>query len=185
MIDSDATKPADILSYWFSGGVKPQWFKPDETFDAELKERFEPALDRAKSGGLGKWAETPKGALALIILLDQIPRNIYRNTPAAFASDGQALSLAKQAVEQGFDAGLEPEERQFLYMPFMHSETLNDQDTGLALFSDIGLEEPLRYMRLHRDVILRFGRFPHRNDILGRPSTAEERAFLKEPGSRF
>ncbi len=181
----DELTPEAVLSFWFSEAVKPKWFKPDEAFDAELKERFGPALNEVRSGQLDAWAETPAGALARIILLDQIPRNIYRGSPDAFASDAQALAAAKQAVSRGFDAGLSPEGRQFLYLPFMHSENLADQDEGMALYAALGLDEPLDYMRQHRDVIARFGRFPHRNEILGRSSTAEELAFLDEPGSRF
>jgi len=180
-----AVEPSEILSVWFAPESRPKWFKPDDAFDAALRRRFEPALEKARADWLGAWLETPEPALAHIILLDQVPRNIYRGTPKAFAWDDLALDLADQAVKAGLDAKLGPEERQFLYMPFMHSERLADQERGVALFTALGLEEPLDFMKRHRDVIARFGRFPHRNAILGRESTPEEMAFLEQPGSSF
>jgi uncharacterized protein (DUF924 family) len=183
--EDERLNAAEILAFWFSDRVKPKWFEPDAAFDAELNERFRPAHERARAGDLGSWAGTPEGALALVILLDQIPRNIERGRPAAFATDEQALAIAKQAVGRGFDAGLDPEKRQFLYLPFMHSERLEDQERGLELYTALGLTGPLDFMRQHRDVIARFGRFPHRNEMLARQSTEEEIAFLKQPGSRF
>jgi len=183
--EDDGLNAHEILAFWFSERVKPKWFEPDAAFDAELVERFRPAHERAKAGELGSWTGTPDGALALVILLDQIPRNIERGRPAAFATDEQALAIAKRAVARGFDAGLDPEKRQFLYLPFMHSERLEDQEHGLELYTALGLPEPLDFMRQHRDVIARFGRFPHRNEVLARKSTEEEIAFLKQPGSRF
>lgn len=176
---------ADLLRYWFSREAREKWFDADPAFDAALKSRFEPLLYEAKAGRLDGWAGSPQGALALVILLDQIPRNIYRNSPQAFAADAQALAAAKAAVAQGFDRALGADERWMLYLPFMHSEDLADQERGIELFAALGLEEPLRFMKRHRDIIARFGRFPHRNEILGRPSSAEEIAFLQESGSRF
>ena len=185
MTDDNEIKPSDILGYWFSEGAKTRWFEPDAAFDAELKQRFEPALKKAKSGASANWSENPAGALALVVLLDQIARNLYRNTPEAFAADPLALDIAKRAVARGFDEGLSTDERSILYMPFMHSECLEDQESGVGLFAALGLDDPLDYMRRHRDIIARFGRFPHRNAILGRPSTPEELAFLQQPGSHF
>jgi uncharacterized protein (DUF924 family) len=181
----DPISPEDLLSYWFSDAAKAKWFKPNSEFDGELKARFEPSFKTARSGALASWAQDARSMLALIILLDQIPRNIYRDKPEAFAADGQALASARQAVERGLEARLSAEGRQFLYMPFMHSEALEDQDQGVALFAGLGLEEPFRFMQRHRDIIARFGRFPHRNAALGRQSTEEEIAFLERPGSRF
>jgi uncharacterized protein (DUF924 family) len=185
MTDQSLPAPADILSYWFSPDVREKWFKPDAAFDAELKRRFGSVLELARFGALESWAETPNGALALVVLLDQGMRNIHRDTPEAFAGDPVALTLAKHAIARGFDAGFDTDRRYALYLPFMHSEVLADQDRGVALFTALGHEEGLRYMRLHRDIIARFGRFPHRNAILGRPSTPEELAFLEQPGSSF
>jgi uncharacterized protein (DUF924 family) len=177
--------PADILAFWFSQDVKAKWFVREDGFDAELRQRFGALLAKAKQGELAHWVESPDGALALVILLDQFSRNIYRGTPNAFTADEMALAAAKQAIAQGYDLRLTAEQRGFLYMPFEHSEALADQDRGVALFEALGSEESLDYMRRHRDIIARFGRFPHRNAILGRSSTPEEIEFLKQPGSSF
>jgi uncharacterized protein (DUF924 family) len=177
--------PSDVLDYWFSDETRPKWFEGDEKFDDELRRRFIGAWDEARKGGLDHWTATPEGTLALVILLDQIPRNCHRGVPDAFSTDPLALHWAKWAVEQGLDRGLGAEHRQFLYLPFMHSEQLADQEHGMTLYTALGLPSPLDYMRQHRDIIARFGRFPHRNEILGRESTPEEIEFLKQPGSRF
>jgi uncharacterized protein (DUF924 family) len=180
-----AIKLGEVLTFWFSDGVKAKWFKPDAAFDAELKQRFEPALHQAKAGGLASWSESPEGALALVILLDQISRNIHRGTAEAFAADALAIDTARKTVARGFDERLSPDERYMLYLPFMHAERLEDQEEGVRLFTALGLDDALDYMRRHRDIIARFGRFPHRNAILGRQSTPEELDFLMQPGSRF
>jgi uncharacterized protein (DUF924 family) len=177
--------PADVVDYWFSEEIKPKWFDGGAAFDAELRGRFLDAWQAAGTGALDHWTATPQGLLALVILLDQIPRNCHRGTPDAFATDASALRWAKWAVAQGVDRGLSDEQRQFLYLPFMHSEVLADQEEGMALYAALGLASPLDYMRQHRDIIARFGRFPHRNEFLGRSSTPEEVEFLKQPGSRF
>ena len=185
MTDDNEIKPSDILGYWFSEGAKARWFEPDAAFDAELKQLFEPALEKAKSGALASWSENPAGALALVVLLDQISRNLYRNTPEAFAADPLAIGIARDAVARAFDERLNTDERSVLYMPFMHSERIEDQDEGVRQFTALRLDNSLDFMRRHRDIIARFGRFPHRNAILGRPSTPEELAFLQQPGSHF
>jgi uncharacterized protein (DUF924 family) len=185
MTDRETITPSDVRSFWFSEAIEAKWFKPDEAFDAALKARFEFALKAAKAGALALWTETSEGALALIVLLDQMSRNIYRNTAEAFAADPMALDTARRAIDRGLDASLEPEQRLFLYMPFMHSERIADQERGVELYTALGLEENLQFMIRHRDIIARFGRFPHRNAILGRQSTPEEEEFLKKPGSRF
>ena len=177
--------PSDILAFWFSQKVRAKWFARDDGFDAELRQRFGALLGQARLGELAHWAESPEGALALVILLDQFSRNIHRGTPEAFAADAQALGVAKHAIARGHDLRLTPDGRGFLYMPFEHSEDIADQDRGVALFEALGAAEPLDYMRRHRDIIACFGRFPHRNAILGRNSTADEVAFLKQPGSSF
>jgi uncharacterized protein (DUF924 family) len=165
------------------------WFRKDDAFDAGIRERFGVALAAGIAGAFGNWCNEPRGCLARVVLLDQFTRNAFRGTPDAFAGDPGALATAEDAIERRFDRALAPRERWFLYMPFEHSESLAQQDRGVALFEELaaqtGLDEPLPWALRHRDVIRRFGRFPHRNDILGRASTPEEVAFLKEPGSRF
>lgn len=185
MVHAVKIQPSDVVSFWFAEETKPNWFEGNEQFDAELRKRFGAAYMAARSGQLDDWAKDPRSALALVLLLDQIPRNIYRNTPEAFATDAQALNLAKQAMDHGHDMALTPEQRQFFYLPFMHSEQLAEQERGMELYGALGLAEPLDFMRAHRDIIARFGRFPHRNRILGRANTDEEEAFLKRPDSHF
>lgn len=175
----------EILNFWFSDPVRKKWFEADREFDAELKERFGALFDKAAAGDFEEWRETAAGAVALIILLDQIPRNIHRGTPMAFRGDAHALEIAREVVARGDDTALPQAHRQMLYMPFMHSEDLPAQEEGVRLFQDLGDDYSLDFMKRHRDIIARFGRFPHRNAILGRPSTEEELEFLKQPGSSF
>lgn len=177
--------PEAVLAYWFDPATKPKWFAGGTAFDEEVRARLGPLYDKAAAGGLDGWAAETPGLLALVVLFDQVPRNVYRGTPAAFATDPQALALARLAVDQGQDEALAVDERAFLYLPFEHAETLADQDRSVALFRALGQPDYLDYAIRHRDVIARFGRFPHRNAILGRPSTAAEVAFLEEPGSSF
>jgi uncharacterized protein (DUF924 family) len=169
---------AEVLSFWFSDAGSRQWFAPTAEFDREIRERFADFAARAARGELSAWEESPKGCLALCILLDQMPRNMYRGTPRVYAADHLALEIAERAVDRGFDRNLPPERRQFLYLPFSHSERLADQLRAVALFEAAGLDEALVYVRGHLRTIRRFGRFPHRNTILGRASTPEELAFL-------
>jgi uncharacterized protein (DUF924 family) len=185
MTDPEMVSPEDLLAFWLSEPIKAKWFVRDADFDAELGRRFSALLAKATRGELAHWADTPDGALALTILLDQLSRNIHRDTPEAFAADPLALATAKTAIAQGFDLRVAPDRRLFFYLPFEHAEDLADQDQGVALFEALGVAEWLDYMRRHREIIARFGRFPHRNDILGRNSTAEEIEFLKQPGSSF
>lgn len=185
MSENEDINPSRLIAFWFSPEVKEKWFNGSSEFDAELRTRFGSWLERAKAGELREWAEEPESALALIILLDQIPRNLHRGTPEAFACDAEALELTKAALARDLDGRVPEEMRNFLYMPLMHSEDLEDQERGVGLFELLGQEEGLDYMKRHRDVIARFGRFPHRNAILGRESTPEEIEFLKQPGSSF
>lgn len=187
-----ATLAADILAFWF--GAHPHverddWFRKSEAFDLEIRERFAEALAAGLAGAFGEWCTTPRGALARVVLLDQFTRNAFRGTPKSFAGDARALATSNLALEREFDRALDPYERQFLYMPFVHSEALAMQDRAIECFTrlaqDTGLTEPLDWAGRHRDVIRRFGRFPHRNAILGRTSTNEESVFLEQPGSRF
>jgi uncharacterized protein (DUF924 family) len=183
---------ADILAFWFGGephAERDYWFRKNEAFDLEIRSRFGEALAAGLAGAFGEWCTTPRGALARVVLLDQFARNAFRGTPKAFAGDARALATSNLALEREFDRALDPYERQFLYMPFVHSEALAVQDRAMECFTrlaqDCGLTEPLDWAERHRDVIRRFGRFPHRNAILGRTSTPEESAFLEQPGSSF
>ncbi|MGE5090159.1 MAG: DUF924 family protein [Candidatus Levyibacteriota bacterium] len=182
----------EILDFWFppgTSGERREWFQKDPAFDREIRERFGTALAAGLAGAFGDWCTSPRGALARIVLLDQYTRNAFRDTPAAFAGDPAALATAEDAIARGFDRELVPRERAFMYMPLEHSESLPVQERSVALFAalaaDTGLDSQLPWAERHRDIVRRFGRFPHRNAILGRSSTAEEIAFLEEPGSRF
>lgn len=174
---------ADVLEFWFAD--KARWWKKDPAFDAEIRERFGELHAAILRGQWEALRETARGALAYVIVLDQFSRNMFRGTARSFASDTQALEAARAAVERGLDRELSVSERGFLYMPFMHSEALADQDRSVALFSGLGESGSVSYAEKHRDIVLRFGRFPHRNEILGRASSPEELAFLSEPGSSF
>lgn len=175
----------DILNFWFDEAKPEQHFKKDAAFDALIRQRFSEAHRAASQGELYEWRATPDGRLAEIIVLDQFSRNLFRDSAQAFAYDGIALVLAQEAVRIGADQALELQRRIFLYMPYMHSESRVIHVAAERLFRDLGLAENLKYELAHRDIIDRFGRFPHRNTALGRESTPEERAFLAQPGSSF
>ena len=187
--------PADVLDFWFgvratlaTGRRDSSGSAKSDATDELVRDRFGGTVEAALNGEIDDWALTPRGALASIILLDQFTRNIYRDTPRSFDGDGQALRLASNLVDRNDDRLLARVERWFAYMPFEHSEFLNDQLESVRLFEQLaqdGLQEPLSWAIKHYDVIKRFGRFPHRNAILGRESTADEIEFLKEQGSRF
>ncbi|MDT0510958.1 MULTISPECIES: DUF924 family protein [unclassified Halomonas] len=179
------TTPDEVLTFWFDELNPAQWFRKDSRLDAEIARRFGACLAAACRGELWRWRETPAGRLGEIIVLDQFSRNIHRDTPAAFAADPMALVLAQEAVACGDDAGLPPKRRAFLYMPFMHSESAVIHEQAAWLFDQPGLERHLGVEHRHREIILRFGRYPHRNAILGRDSTPEELEFLAQPGSSF
>jgi uncharacterized protein (DUF924 family) len=188
----------DVLDFWFlppgsEGHGKPrrEWFRKNDAFDAEIRERFGATIAQAVAGGLREWdALGPRGVLARLIVLDQFTRNAHRNSLDAFAGDPLALQAARQLVESGAHLELLPVERSFVYMPFEHAEDARMQEQAVALFTELalahpGFEDSLDYAHRHRGVIARFGRFPHRNAILGRASTPEEIEFLKQPGSGF
>jgi uncharacterized protein (DUF924 family) len=194
----DTALAGDILAYWFGprnaerGAARrpdPRWFVKDPAFDAEIRARYGDAIEAALGGAFEAWTGTPHGALARILLLDQFTRNVFRDTPRAFAGDALALEAAGAAVDAGFDRSLDPYERWFLYLPFEHAEDAAAQARSLALFGalarETGLRDPLEWAEKHAAVVRRFGRYPHRNAILGRTSTAGELAFLREPGSSF
>jgi uncharacterized protein (DUF924 family) len=190
-------RPADILQFWFDrppdesgeGNARKVWFKKSPDFDREVRMRFLSVYDRAIAGQLDDWKETPEGCLALVIVLDQFPRNMYRGQPQSFATDAKALAIAETALNRGFDQCLPPVQRWFLYIPFMHSENLEHQRRSVQLFStlkdDPDVASAYPFAIRHQEVVERFGRFPHRNDILGRENTPEEAEFLKQPGSSF
>lgn len=175
----------DILYFWFTDAGEAAWWQKSKEFDDLIRRRFLPVYERAVAGELWHWRDTPRGRLAEIIVLDQFPRNMFRDTPRAFASDALALALSQEAVRAKADFGMNPEEKAFLFMPYMHSESLHVHHEAVRLFSRPGLENNLDFERRHKAIIDRFGRYPHRNAILGRTSTPEEVSFLKEPGSSF
>lgn len=175
----------EVLDFWFGELAPAQWFRKDTALDAAIGARFGALLEAAGRGELWAWRRSPQGRLAEVIVLDQFSRNVHRDTPLAFARDPLALVLAQEAVAQGADRRLEAAWCVFFYMPYMHSESLAIHDEALRLFDQPGLEENLRFEHRHREIIARFGRYPHRNAILGRVSTPEEVAFLEQPGSSF
>ena len=175
----------EVLTFWFDEIEPEQWWKKDEDFDALLVERFSDLYERARQCELFEWRQTASGRLAEIILLDQFPRNMFRGTPRAFASDAMALALSQEAIASGADQLLTAIQRTFLYMPFMHSESVEIHKVAVELYRKNGSKDNLDFEQRHRAIIERFGRYPHRNEILGRPSTAEEIEFLNQPGSSF
>ena len=174
-----------VLTFWFEEIEPKLWWIKDVEFDAQIKQRFGDVLVQAKRGELSHWRVTPQGRLAEIIVLDQFSRNIYRDKPAAFEADAIALVLAQEAVAQQVDLALKPKQVPFLFMPYMHSESAMIHQVAVKLFNREAAVANLTFELQHKAIIDRFGRYPHRNAILGRESTAEEIAFLREPGSSF
>jgi uncharacterized protein (DUF924 family) len=186
------TEAAEVLDFWFGDADAPreEWFRKDDAFDAQIAERFGRLVERALAGELAAWQAEPDTALALILLLDQFTRNIFRGSPRAFEGDPVALATARALVATGQDRELPPLPRAFGYMPFEHAEDLAAQDESVRLFTPLAglspfLASMLDYAHRHRVIIARFGRFPHRNAVLGRTSTPEEAEFLEQPGSGF
>ena len=174
-----------VLEFWFNELEPKQWFVKDRDLDAMIEARFSLLVEQARAGELFSWRVTPQGRLAEIILIDQFSRNIFRDKPESFSADPVALVLAQEAIGAGADQRLDVQERAFLYMPFMHSESQAIHEQAVVLFDQPGLEYNLEFEYKHKAIIDRFGRYPHRNEILGRKSTEEEIAFLKAPGSSF
>jgi len=184
-----------ILDFWFSERAQALCFERNDAFDTEIRDKFGAAVEEAQCGGYADWPQTPEGALALLILLDQMPRNIHRGSPKAFVGDPRALEIAGQAIAAGFDRRFAFPRRRFFYLPYEHSENPVVQNRSLELFAALAAEagpedrataeEQLHYAKLHAQIIVRFGRYPHRNTVLGRVSSPEELAFLKEPNSSF
>src|SRR5260221_5098105 len=189
------TTPRDILTFWFAPNARHLWFEKDKSFDDEIRLRFAVAVHEAQMGGLDSWQQSPEGALALLLLLDQFSRNIYRDAAKAFLGDQRARDIAERAIAKGFDRQSSFQQQRFFYLPFEHGESLTDQRRAIDLFSRAielaGPEdredaiEQLDYAHRHREIIERFGRYPHRNEALGRPSTEDEIAFLRGPDSSF
>ena len=176
------TKSAsDVLSFWKEAGPD-KWFVKDDGFDRAIRNNFLATYEAAAAGDLHGWAATPEGALALIIVLDQFPRNMFRDSVKAFAADPLALDVATRAIDSGFDRKVGPEMRAFFYLPLMHSEDIADQERCVELCRALGDENNLKYAEIHADIIRRFGRFPHRNPLLGRETTPEEEAYLQGGG---
>lgn len=182
----------EVLRFWFGeprGPRRKAWFEKDPAFDAEVRRRFLPLYESLAAGAHAGWLGDAERCLARIVVLDQLPRNMFRGLPRAFATDGHALQAARHAVERGYDRGMLPVERLFTYLPFEHSESLDDQRRACELLEPLAAfpetDDAYRYALAHRAIIERFGRFPHRNATLGRPSTPEELEFLRQPGSGF
>jgi len=172
--------PQSVVRFWNEAGPG-RWFKRDDGFDALFRQRFLAAHEAAAAGTLSGWGDTPESALALVLLLDQFPRNAFRGSPRVYATDAQARTTAAAAIAAGHDLRVDPALRPFFYLPFMHSEELGDLERCVALTQELGGEH-LRFARHHRDIVARFGRFPHRNAVLGRASSGEEERFLAEGG---
>lgn len=187
-------RAGELLRFWFGeedeyGGPRSFWFEKSDEVDRQIRERFLEDYERAAAGELENWKSGARECLALILLLDQVPRNIFREDAQSYATDALAREAARHAIESGFDSELENVERWFVYLPFEHSEGLEDQRRSVELFEALGESEGevdvAQYARRHLEIVERFGRFPHRNRVLGRDSTPEEAEFLKEPGSSF
>jgi uncharacterized protein (DUF924 family) len=194
-VDSPPPEALSVLAFWFDPANKGKWFQSDPAFDAQIREQFGVPVSAAAAGHLNHWSTTPSGWLALVILLDQFPRNIYRNDPRAWKQDLPAQQIVVSGLEEGFDRQLPLIQRVFAYMPLQHAEDIELQRRCVQLFADLCSSAPanernsytdfLDYARRHESVIARFGRFPHRNAVLGRETTPEEKAYLAEPGSGF
>lgn len=180
MSEPDIT-PEDILGFWRAAGPD-RWWRKDDAFDSQVRERFAHVWDAARNGQLSSWQASDNGALALVIVLDQFPRNIFRNDARAFATDGAAREIASRAIAEGRDRRIEAILRAFMYLPFMHSESLADQERCVALLRQSGNEENLKFALEHAEIIRKFGRFPHRNPVLGRETKPEEVTFLESGG---
>ncbi len=182
-------RAAEVLNFWFAEHDRKAWFAKDPAFDAEIGRRFLPLHGEAAAGQLDEWKTSPYDCLALVLALDQFPRNLFRHSARAFASDAAAIDAARHAIDSGHDEVLRPVERQFLYLPFEHSESLDEQWRALALISRLApwpeTADAFSWAVRHWEIIRRFGRFPHRNAVLGRKNTAAEIDFLKQPGSSF
>lgn len=181
MTDTMLASPADIVAFWREAGPS-RWYAKDSAFDDELRRRFLPTWEAASAGRLQAWEDSDEGTLALILVLDQFSRNMFRNDARAFSADALARAIADRAIARGVDQRVDDSLRAFMYLPFEHSESMADQERCVALFRAMGDAESLKWADLHLDIIKRFGRFPHRNAVLGRATTPEEATFLADGG---
>jgi uncharacterized protein (DUF924 family) len=172
---------ADVLAFWLAAS-HDRWFKPDAAFDAEIRQRFAATYEDAAAGRLSAWEDWPDGALAYLIVIDQFPRNMFRHSARSYATDPLARLVARNAIAKSFDQQVAMPQRQFFYLPFEHSEELADQELAVALMEKTGDADLVKWAKLHMDIIRRFGRFPHRNAVVGRTTTPEEQAFLDGGG---
>ncbi|MDG6772857.1 DUF924 domain-containing protein [Thiomicrorhabdus sp. ZW0627] len=173
--------PGEIIDFWYTLPMTKHWFRSTPEIDEQIRSRYESLWEKAADGGLDEWKQTAEGCLALCIVLDQFPLNMFRGEAKGFASEDKAVEVSRHAVSNGLDLELPVDRRAFLYMPLMHSENLRDQDESVRLFEASGLESNLRFARHHRELIRRFGRFPHRNVILERENTTDEKEYLSSP----
>ena len=178
---SDIASPQSVVAFWTDAGPK-KWFTKDDAFDRDIRERFLATHEAAAQGKLSDWEASAEGTLALLILLDQFPRNMFRGSARTFATDPMAREIANRAIEKGFDRAVPDNLRNFFYLPYQHSEQLADQERSLALYRAWGDADNFKWADIHADIIRKFGRFPHRNAVLGRPTTPEEQAFLDGGG---
>lgn len=176
--DQNSITPSDILDYWYSAEVKPRWFNSTPQLDEEIKTRFSSVWEQADAGELDSWLWSPEGCLALIIIFDQFPLNMFRGEPKSFKTEAKAVSVTKHMIEKGLDKQLDQEYLSFTYMPLMHSEDMDDQDLSVKMFTEAGLTNNARFAEHHRNIVKTYGRFPHRNAILGRESSPEEVEYL-------
>ena len=174
---------SEVVAFWREAGPS-KWFSKDDAFDQSCRDRFLTTYEAAARGDLNEWELTPEGALAVILLLDQFPRNMFRGDRATYKTDPAALLAADRAIERGYDRQVDPQLRAFFYLPFMHSENLSDQQRSVRLNEELGAPESIKFAHHHRDIVAKFGRFPHRNAILGRESTPDEIAFLEQSDFR-
>ena len=168
----------ELIDYWYSEDMSSHWFNSTEEIDRQLREKYQSLWQTARDGQLDHWMDSPQGCLALIILCDQLPLNMFRGEAHSFSTESKAITVAHYAIEQGFNKLIPRQQLAFLYMPLMHSENLEDQDLAVSSFEQAGLDENAKFARHHREIVRRFGRFPHRNAILGRNSSEEELAYL-------
>lgn len=171
--------PQDVRDFWFSEEMLPYWFKKSDDIDSQIIQLFGATYEAAHAGKLDHWMNRAEDALALMITLDQFPRNLFRESGRSFESNGLALKYARIALDKGYDQQCDEAARTFFYLPFMHSENLADQDRSIKLYENLGDQNSLHFAQKHRDIVAQFGRFPHRNDVLGRENTPEETEFLK------
>jgi uncharacterized protein (DUF924 family) len=173
-----ATAPTEILDFWYSERMQKHWFSSTPEVDQEILDKYESLWDQAAAGQLDLWCETPAGSLALVIVLDQLPLNMFRNQAKTFSTGDQAVRISRQAIDNKYNEQIEKDKVAFLFMPLMHSEDMDDQDLSVKMFTETGLDGFVKFADGHRDIVKRFGRFPHRNAILSRESTADELAYL-------